>query len=72
MTQIRCLTCTAYLTAPDAITPNELADANNWLPVRIEGVDGWLCDRCSKWADSPIKIWRYREPECFLIEKRTI
>ena len=58
MTTIHCLTCTASLTAPDSTSANELAAANNWLPVKIKGVDGHLCERCSKWLDIPIRLWR--------------
>jgi hypothetical protein len=70
MTRIDCFTCTASLTAPDDTTVNELSAVNNWLPVRIEGVAGYLCEQCSKWIDMPIRIWRYREPEYFYIKKR--
>ena len=70
MTQIHCLTCTASLTAPDTSTASELAVTNNWLPAKIKGVDGWLCERCSKWINMPIRIWRYRNPGYFEIKKR--
>ena len=72
MPQIHCLTCTASLAAPDATSANELAAINNWLPMKIERVSGFLCEQCSKWIDSPIRVWRYREPEYFKIEKRII
>lgn len=72
MTRILCLTCTASLTAPDDTTANELAAANNWLLVKIKGVDGYLCEGCSKWIDMPIRLWRDREPEYFEIEKRAV
>ena len=72
MTIIHCYTCDAFLKASDTTTPAELAAQNNWLAVKIKGVDGYLCESCAKWVDSPIRIWRYREPEEFEIKKRTI
>jgi hypothetical protein len=72
MTQINCLACPSLLTAPDTVTANELAATNNWLSVKINGVDGYLCERCGMWVDYPIRIWRHREPEYFEIGRRPI
>lgn len=56
MTIIHCLTCTASLAAPDTTTANELAAVNNWLPAKLKSVDGYLCERCGKWINEPIRI----------------
>lgn len=68
MTIIHCYTCDTRLEESGYILPAELADKNNWIAVKIEGIEGYLCEQCSKWIDSPIRIWRYREPEYFEIK----
>lgn len=69
MAIIHCLTCTASLTTPDTTTANELAAANNWLSVKVKGVDGYLCDGCVKWINEPIRVRQDQEPEYFEIKK---
>ena len=72
MTIIHCYTCDAHLEEPGYILPSELAVRNNWLAVKIEGIEGFLCGKCTKWVDSPIRIWRDRIPEYFEIERQAI
>jgi len=70
MTRIGCLTCNAILEASDDVSLYDLAAQNNWLPVEINNIAGYLCEQCSKWIDIPIRIWRDKVPEYFEIERQ--